>query len=127
LQVFVNALDGEAPALLQRGLDGRPLEFRFENQAYDVEASNQHVFGTRHLMSYGGNFRHNNFDLSFAPRGTSRDEGGAYVEDTVFLSEHFRWVVGARVDRFDVLKKAVVSPRTRFLMKPRESQTFRLS
>jgi hypothetical protein len=127
LQVFVNALDGESPALLQRGLDGRPLEFRFENQAYDVEVSNQHVFGARHLMSYGGNFRHNNFDLSFAPRGTSRDEGGAYVQDTIFLSDHFRWIVGTRVDGVDVLKKAVISPRTSFLMKPRESQTFRLS
>ena len=49
------------------------------------------------------------------------------MQDTIFLSEHFRWVVGTRVDRFDVLKKAVVSPRTSFLMKPRESQTFRLS
>ena len=127
LQVFVNALDGESPALLQRGLDGRPLEFTFENQAYDVEVSNLHVFGARHLLSYGGNFRHNNFDLSFAPRGTSRDEGGAYVQDTIFLSDHFRWIVGTRVDRFDVLKKAVISPRTTFLMKPRPSQTFRLS
>ena len=127
LQAFVNALDGEAPALLKQGLDGRPLEFRFENQAYDVEVSNLNVLGARHLLSYGGNFRHNNFDLSFAPRGTSRNEGGAYVQDTIFLSEHFRWVVGTRVDQFDVLKKPVVSPRTSFLMKPRESQTFRLS
>jgi len=127
LQAFVNALDGEAPALLKQGLDGRPLEFRFENQAYDVEISNLNVLGARHLLSYGGNFRHNNFDLSFAPRGTSRNEGGAYVQDTIFLSEHFRWVVGTRVDQFDVLKKPVVSPRTSFLMKPRESQTFRLS
>ena len=85
------------------------------------------MFGTRHLLSYGGNFRHNNFDLSFAPRATNRDEGGAYVQDAIFLSDHFRWIVGTRVDRFDVLKKAVISPRTTFLMKPRASQTFRLS
>ena len=127
LQVFVNALDGESPALLQRGLDGRPLAFTFENQAYDAEVSNLHVFGARHLLSYGGNFRHNNFDLSFAPRGTSRDEGGAYVQDAIFLSDHFRWIVGTRVDVVDVLKKAVLSPRTTLLMKPRENQTFRLS
>ena len=127
LQAFVNALDGEAPALLQRGLDGRPLEFRFENQAYDVEVSNLHLFGTRHLLSYGGNFRHNNFDLSFAPGATNRDEGGIYVQDAIFLSDHFRWIVGSRIDRFDVLKKAVLSPRTTLLMKPRPSQTFRLS
>jgi iron complex outermembrane receptor protein len=127
LQVFVNALDGESPALLKNGLDGRPLEFRFENQAYDVEVSDLHLFGARHLVSYGGNFRHNNFDLSFAPHATNRDEGGVYGQDAIFLSDHFRWIVGARVDRFDVLKKAVFSPRTTFLMKPRASQTFRLS
>ena len=37
LQGFVNALDGEAPPLLQRSLDGGPVTFRFENQAYDME------------------------------------------------------------------------------------------
>jgi outer membrane receptor protein involved in Fe transport len=49
------------------------------------------------------------------------------VQDEIFLSEHFRWNVGARIDRFDVLKKAVLSPRTSLLYKPRASQTVRLS
>jgi outer membrane receptor protein involved in Fe transport len=127
LQVFVNALDGESPALLQKGLDGRPLDFRFENQAYDVEFSDLNLVSARHLLSYGGNYRHNSFDLSFADRGGNRDEGGAYVQDQIFLSDRYRWIVGARIDRFDILKKAVFSPRTTFLIKPRESQTFRLS
>ena len=127
LQAFVNAIDGEAPALLQRGLDGRPLEFRFENQAYDIEVSNLHLVSARHLVSYGGNYRYNNFDLSFAQRGVNRNEGGVYVQDQIFLSERYRWIVGARIDRFDVLEKAVLSPRTAFLIKPRPSQTFRLS
>jgi len=127
LQGFVNALDGEAPALLQRGLDGRPLDFNFENQTYDVEFSNLHVLRARHLLSYGGNYRHNNFDLTFAPRGASRDEGGVYVQDEIILSSHYRWIAGARIDRFDVLQKAVVSPRTTFLIKPRASQTIRAS
>jgi len=127
LQTFVNALDGNALVLLLAGVDGHPLDFRFENQAYDVEISDFHVIHARHLLSYGGNYRHNNFDLSFAARGNSRDEGGAYVQDQVFLSERYRWIVGARVDRFDVLKKAVLSPRTAFLIKPSANQTFRLS
>ena len=127
LQGFVNALDGEAPALLQRGLDGRPLDFSFENQTYDVEFSNLHVLRSRHLLSYGGNYRYNNFDLSFAPRGASRDEGGVYVQDEIIVSRHYRWIAGARIDRFDVLQKAVVSPRTTFLIKPRPSQTIRVS
>jgi outer membrane receptor protein involved in Fe transport len=136
LQGFVNALDGEAPSVLQRGLDRRALDFGFENQTYDVEFSNSHVLRARgpadrqnggHVLSYGGNYRYNNFDLSFAPRGASRDEGGVYAQDEIVLSNRYRWIVGARIDRFDILQKAVVSPRTTFLIKPRASQTVRLS
>jgi outer membrane receptor protein involved in Fe transport len=127
LQVFVNALDGEASGLLLLGVDERPLAFGFENQAYDVEFSNLHVLGVRHLVSYGGNYRHNNFNLRIAPRSGNRDEGGGYLQDQIFLSDRFRWVVGGRVDRFDVLHKAVFSPRTTFIVKPRVTQTIRLS
>ena len=84
LQVFVNALDAEAPLLLLAGLDGRPLRLTVENQAYDVEFSDQHVFRNKHVLSYGGNYRHNSFDISMAPRGDSRDEGGAYVQDQIY-------------------------------------------
>ena len=62
-----------------------------------------------------------------APRGDSRDEGGAYVQDQIFLSPHFRWVVGTRFDLFDVLDRAVMSPRTALLVKPRPNQTIRFS
>jgi outer membrane receptor protein involved in Fe transport len=127
LQVFVNALDAEAPALLVAGLDGRPLALTFENQAYDVELSDLRVIRSRHVLSYGGNYRHNSFNISMAPRGDSRDEGGIYLQDEVFLSTHFRWVVGTRIDIFDVLDKAVLSPRTAFLVKPRPNQTIRFS
>jgi iron complex outermembrane receptor protein len=127
LQVFVNALDAEAPALLVAGLDGRPLVLTFENQAYDVELSDLRIVRNRHVLSYGGNYRHNSFNISMAPRGDSRDEGGVYVQDTIDLSRHFRWIVGARIDLFDVLDKAVLSPRTAFLVKPRPTQTIRFS
>jgi len=127
IQAFVNALDGEASGLLLRGVDERPLAFGFENQAYDVEFSNLHVGGRRHLVSYGANYRHNNFDLMLAPGAGNRDEGGGYVQDHIFLSDRFRWVVGGRVDRFDVLRKAVFSPRTTLIVKPAVTQSFRLS
>ena len=39
----------------------------------------------------------------------------------------FRWVVGARVDHFDYMNDFVFSPRTTFMIKPREDQTIRLS
>src|SRR5712691_2315149 len=127
LQAFVNALDGDAAVLLLTGVDGHPLDFRFENQAYDVELSDLHLIRARHLVSYGGNYRHNDFALSFAARGNRRDEGGAYVQDEIFLSERYRWIVGTRMDHFGELKKAVLSPRTAFLIKPRTNHTFRIS
>ena len=39
----------------------------------------------------------------------------------------FRWVVGARVDRFDYIDDFVFSPRTTFMIKPQENHTFRVS
>jgi outer membrane receptor protein involved in Fe transport len=130
LQIFVNALDAESPVLLLSGLDGQALALTFENQAYDVELSDSRVHD-RHILSYGGNYRHNSFNISMAPRGDSRDEGGAYVQEEIFLSQRarwaVRWVVGTRVDVFDVLDKAVLSPRTALLLKPRPGQTIRFS
>ena len=127
LQVFVNDLDGEGPFLLQSGTDGGPLQTVVENQSYDAEFSNTHVLGTRHLLTYGGNFRHNAFDISLAPRGRRRDEGGAYIQDQIFLSTKFRWFVGTRVDRLGILDKTVFSPRTAFIVKPRPNQSIRVS
>jgi outer membrane receptor protein involved in Fe transport len=127
LHFYVNALNAEAFALLQEGLDERPLLFTFADQTYDVELSNAAVIGTRHLISYGGNYRHNQFDLSAAALGHSRNEGGLYGQDEIFLGEQLRWIVGARVDVFDILHKAVVSPRTSLIIKPRPTQTVRLS
>ena len=65
--------------------------------------------------------------LSFTPKAKSRNEGGAYFQDEILLSEHFRWVAGARIDKFNFLKGAVVSPRTTFMVKPAPGQTFRVS
>ena len=62
-----------------------------------------------------------------APRGTSRDEGGAYAQDEIVLSDRFRWIVGVRLDGVDVLGKAVVSPRTTLLVKPRSRDTIRVA
>ena len=127
LNVFVNALDGGAPALLVADIDEEPLIFLFKNRTFDVEVSDFRTLGDRHLLSFGGNFRHNDFDLSLAPLGDSRDEGGAYVQDEIFFSEHFRWIVGGRIDKFDVLERVVFSPRTAILLKPTPEHTFRLS
>lgn len=127
LRGFVNALDGEVRAALLKTEEGEPFESSFENQTYDVDMSNLHLLGTRHVISYGGNYRYNNFDLSIAPRGTRRSEGGAYAQDEIVFSNRVRWIVGVRLDAFDVLRKAVFSPRTTLLLKPRPEHTIRFS
>ena len=76
------------------------------------------AIGTRHALSYGGNFRRNTFDISLAPDGDDRNEGGAYIQDEIFLGDHFRWVVGGRVDKFSSIDDAVFSPRTTLMFKP---------
>ncbi|MPZ18852.1 MAG: TonB-dependent receptor [Luteitalea sp.] len=124
---FVNLLDGGATNLLSVGPDARPIEFDFKTETYDVEVGNVQTLAARHVLSYGGNFRRNQFQLSIAPGEDSRTEGGIYVQDEILLSRHFWWVVGARLDMFDVLDDPVFSPRTTFMYKPTPEQTVRVS
>jgi hypothetical protein len=79
------------------------------------------------VFNYGGNLRYNTFDLEIAPQADNRTEFGAYVQDEMFLSNYFRLTLGARVDRFDYLNDWVFSPRTAFLIKPKDTQTIRVS
>jgi iron complex outermembrane receptor protein len=124
---FTNLLNGDATNLLTRGSDGQPIRLAFDTKTFDIEASDIHPIGTRHAISYGGNYRHNAFDISIAPAGTDRNEGGAYVQDEMFLSNRFRWVLGGRVDKFSSIDNAVFSPRTTFMYKPANDQTVRVS
>src|SRR5688572_13277676 len=124
---FTNMLDGNAVNLLAVGPTGQPLPLVFDTKTFDVEASDVRAVGTRHALSFGGNFRHNTFDISLAPTGDDRNEGGVFIQDEIFLSDHFRWVIGGRVDKFSSIDDAVFSPRTTFMIKPSASQTFRVS
>ncbi len=124
---FTNLLNGDADQLLTRGLNGAPITFSFDTKTVDFDVSNVQTFAKRHVVSYGGNLRFNQFDLSIAPTADNRTEFGIYGQDEIFLTEMFRWVVGGRVDRFDYIDNFVFSPRTTFMIKPREDQTFRIS
>ena len=42
-------------------------------------------------MTYGGNLRFNSFDLSIAPDAENRTEGGAYIQDEIFLADCSAW------------------------------------
>ncbi len=79
------------------------------------------------VISYGGNLRYNQFDLSLAPRGDNRSEGGVYIQDEIFINDYLRWVVGARLDRFSVLDKPNFSPRTAIILKPAPDHAVRFS
>ncbi|MBP7778210.1 MAG: TonB-dependent receptor [Acidobacteria bacterium] len=125
--VFTNILDGDANALLSFGADGQPIPFLFNTRTFDAEYGNVISIGTRQVISFGGNARYNSFDLSLAPRGDSRSEGGAYVQDEIFINDYLRWVVGARLDRFSVLDKPNFSPRTAVIVKPTADQSLRFS
>ena len=125
---FTNILNGDAENLLTSDpLTLSPITFDFKSNTYDLEASNLHAFGGRHVVSYGGNLRFNSYDLSIAPTADDRTEFGVYGQDEIFLSDMFRWVIGARVDRFDFIDNFVFSPRTTFMIKPRADQAFRVS
>jgi iron complex outermembrane receptor protein len=124
---FTNLLNGKAANLLTRGPDGAPLPLDFDTTTIDLEASDVAAIGTRHAVSFGGNFRRNTFDISLAPDGDDRNEGGAYVQDEIFLSDRFRWLVGGRVDSFSSIDGVIFSPRTTFMYKPSPNQTVRLS
>ncbi len=126
--LFTNVLSGDANNLLSIDpLTGRPITFDFTTNTYDLDVSNVQSFGGRHVLSYGGNFRLNFFDLSIAPTSDDRTEFGVFAQDEIFLSNMFRWIIGARVDRFDYIDDFVFSPRTALMIKPHEDHTFRVS
>ena len=125
--LFTNILDGDANALLSFDLQGQPILFNFNTKTFDAEYGNVNALGTRNVLSYGGNLRYNSFDLSLAPRGDNRSEGGVYVQDEIFINDYLRWVVGARVDKFSVLESANFSPRTALILKPAPEHAVRFS
>jgi outer membrane receptor protein involved in Fe transport len=124
---FTNILNGDADNLLTRDPLGNPIVFTFRTRTYDFEASNVQTFQQKHVVTYGGNLRFNSNDLSLAPAAGNRTEGGAFIQDEMFLSNLFRLVAGARVDRFDYLDSFVFSPRVTFMVKPAENHTVRVS
>jgi outer membrane receptor protein involved in Fe transport len=124
---FTNLLNGDAANLLTVGPNRQPIGLAFDTKTFDVEAGDVYAIGTQHALSFGGNFRRNMFDISLAPDSEDRNEGGAYIQDEIFLGNQFRWVIGGRIDKFSSIDNAVFSPRTTLMYKPTNDQTFRVS
>ncbi|NQW05007.1 MAG: TonB-dependent receptor [Acidobacteria bacterium] len=127
VQAFMNALNGDAENLIAVDTSGLPVNLAFDTKTFDFEVSNSMAVAGRHVLTYGGNLRYNKFELSLAQTETSRTEGGAYFQDEIFASDHVRFVVGARVDKFSSIDGAVFSPRVALLLKPSVDSTFRIS
>ena len=124
---FTNQLNGDASGLLAIGVDGKPILFKFNTQTYDFELGNINTLGSRNVLSYGGNLRFNSFDLSIAPRGDNRTEIGGYIQDEIFLNDHVRLSLGARIDKFDNIADPVFSPRATLILKPAPNHALRVS
>jgi outer membrane receptor for ferrienterochelin and colicins len=123
---FVNALDGEAPNLLTRDASGRFIQLDFKTQTYDLDAGYTHLVAGRHILSYGGNARRNNFDITIAPQSEDRTELGAYFQDEIFFDK-FRLSLGGRVDKFGNIDDPIFSPRVTAIFKPTPAHALRAS
>ncbi len=124
---FGNFTDAKAPnLLLLNPATLEPLQLNFKTQTYDFEVGNSNVLGGKHILSYGGNIRQNNFDITITPQATNRTEGGIYFQEEFFL-EKFRLAVGARGDKLGSIDEIKVSPRVSVMFKPAPSQSIRAS
>ena len=120
-------LRGDAPnLLLPDPATGRPVQLGFRTETFDAEIGHSTFLGERHLLTYGGNVRQNNFDITIAPLAEDRLEAGAYLQDEIFL-DPFRFVIGGRVDKFGNLATPTFSPRLAFIIKPSADQSLTLS
>jgi outer membrane receptor protein involved in Fe transport len=121
---FGNFVDVEAPNLLVTDPDTlQGIDLNFKTQTYDLEIGNTNVLGGKHTITYGGNLRQNNFDISLA-QGDDRTELGAYAQWEYFVSK-FRLAAGGRVDKFGNLSDPVFSPRVSVMFKPTPDQSIR--
>jgi outer membrane receptor protein involved in Fe transport len=126
VNAFGNFLDAEAPNLLVSDPDTLgPIVLAFKTQTYDLEVGNSNVLGGKHILTYGGNLRQNNFDISLA-HGDNRTEFGAYGQWEYFVDK-FRIAVGGRVDKFGNLDSPVFSPRVSVMFKPTPDHSIRAS
>lgn len=127
INAFTNLVNAEAPnLLLVDPATGRPLQLNFSTQTYDLEVGDAVRFGSRQVVSVGGNVRRNNFDITIAPAAENRTEIGAYAQDEIFL-DPVRLTIGGRVDKFGNLSDPVFSPRIAAIVTVAPSQTVRAS
>ena len=124
---FVNRFNADAPNLLLIDpATGGPVLLNFKTTTLDFEVAHSTVVAEKHILSYGGNARRNNFNITLTPNAEDRNEFGAYFQDE-FHVDKFRLSAGARVDKFGNIDDAVFSPRVTLMFKPTEDHSLRVS
>jgi outer membrane receptor protein involved in Fe transport len=124
---FVNALNADAPNLLfPDPSTGQPLHLGITTKTFDFEIGDARPIGRNQVVSFGGNIRRNNFEISLAPTAQDRNEVGAYVQDDIAVGR-FRFNIGGRVDKFGNLDDPVFSPRLAALYKVLPDHSVRVS
>ena len=127
LRAFTNIVNASAPNLLLTDpTTGKPLQLDFSTQTYDVEFGDLRQVGRHHVLSFGGNVRRNNVDITIAPGATGRTELGGYLQDEIVFSRT-KVAIGGRVDKFGNLGDPVFSPRVAVTFAPVTDHTFRIS
>ena len=127
LQAFTNIAHGVAPSLLLTDpATAEPVSFGFSNRTIDVDIGHSRLIGTRHVLGYGANIRHNTFGLNIAPGTPNRLELGAYLEDEVFLGP-VQLTLGGRLDKFGNSGTPFFSPRVAAVWKPSDNQSIVVS
>ena len=124
---FFNRTSAGFNSLLSRTPAGELLDGQINTRTYDISLKDTRFLGGRHLFSYGASARFVTLDFSLAPLGDGRSEQGLYVNDEIFLSDRWRWIVGTRADRISIFDKIVLSPRTTLIFKPKPNHSFRVS
>jgi outer membrane receptor protein involved in Fe transport len=127
IATFANLVDAEAPNLLLVDPNTlQPVQLNFKTQTYDLELGHSSVLGGKHVLSYGGNVRRNNFDVTLTPNAENRTELGAYLQDEIFFDK-WRFAIGGRVDKFGNIEDPVFSPRVTAMFKPGARHSIRAS
>ena len=124
---FFNYVRANAPNLQAAdAVSGLPVQLNFRQSTWDFEVGQATPIGKHQLLTYGGNIRHNAFDITIAPGARARTELGGYLQEEAFLGP-FRLALGGRLDKFGNLDSAAFSPRAMLMYRPAAAHSLRLS
>jgi iron complex outermembrane receptor protein len=127
INLAATSLDGDGVNLLTRRSDGTPLPFAFETDTVDLNLANTSRLGEVHTLTYGTDYRDNDFLLEIAPEAGQRAEWGIFLQDEMAFGERWRWSLGARYYKADALEDPVVMPRTSLVVLLGDEHSLRLT